>query len=77
MITHTYSGHVLRIYINEILHLSIPTWVAVQSWMDEGQYPYKIEYYLEKGQPVLTEYDTREKWSTILDIVDRVERLAW
>lgn len=78
MITHTYSGHILRIYIDDLLHLSIPTWVSMQSWMDEDPYvPYKIEYLLPDGEYVLTEYQTRERWATILGIIDRVERLAW
>lgn len=77
MITHTYSGHILRIYIDKVLYMSIPEWFAIQSWMDEGQYPYKIEFYFKEADPILAEYDTREKWIVILDILDRVERMAW
>lgn len=79
MITHKTTKGLLKIYINNKLHLVIllASWVSCQSWIDPSvEAPYKIEYYL-RGTSVLTEYDTIDKWLAILDILDTIEPIRY
>lgn len=63
--------YALRVYVNDILHVSIPRGnIAVQSWRD-GPNHYSIEYYYGAGQKILTEYDSEEKWHAVLAGLDR------
>jgi len=63
--------YALRVYVNDILHVSIPRGkIAVQSWRD-GPAHYSIEYQWGADQKTLTEYDSEEKWKAVLEGLDR------
>ncbi len=72
-ITCLRNNHNLRIYINEILHLQIimENHNGLQSWLEgTNNFNFFIELY-KKGQPsVLCEYDDKERWETILKLLD-------
>lgn len=69
--TITKSGNTLSIYINEILHLRVTDRVtAIHSWKEENNW-WKIEIQT-KDNTILLEYDTREKWVTILKLLDTI-----
>lgn len=59
-----------KIYINDLLHLYIADRiVAIQSWKNENTW-WKIEIQT-KHNTVLLEYDSFEKWKTILELIDK------
>lgn len=59
------SYNTLRIFIDNILHLSFKkdSLIGIQSWVEENKYC--IEYYLVNGS-ILSEYDSVVKWKLIL-----------
>ena len=63
----------LRIYINEILHISIKLdeILGIQSWIHSKK-SYKIEFYLKKST-ILCVYDNFYKWKTILTGIDNLD----
>lgn len=66
-------GHyALRIYFGDVLHLYIQRSQLgpFQAWRD-GPNHFSIEYHLNNGQKILTEYDHHEKWKTILAGLDQ------
>ncbi len=52
------------------LHLRRSKYIGFQSWM-QGEKNYLIEYSMDGGS-VLCEYDSREKWETIIRGLERV-----
>jgi len=61
-----------KVYINTLLHLSVPRadLVAMQSWLDKGMF--FIEYYcIHNGTPytVLSEYYDRDTWAQVLYLI--------
>ncbi len=52
------------------LHLQRPVY-AVQSWVQERQSKYTIQY-TTAGGDVTSEYDDKEKWGAILTELDKV-----
>jgi hypothetical protein len=52
------------------LHLQRPVY-AVQSWVQERQAKFTIQY-TTGGGDVTSEYDDREKWEAILSQLDKV-----
>lgn len=64
----------IKIYINDLLHLSIKVseYIGIQSWIYPGSTtPYNIEYYT-KSKKILTQYDSIEKWKTILTFINSI-----
>jgi hypothetical protein len=62
----------LKIYFGGVLHLHLQRPVfAVQSWVQERQAKFTIQY-LTAGGEVTSEYDDREKWLAILAALDKV-----
>lgn len=66
------KGTNVKIYINDLLHLSFvqSEYRGVQSWK-EGTNWYCIEYYFKDSKPIKCEYDSFEKWKTILELIDK------
>ncbi len=68
------SNKQIKIFINDILHLSIKQkqLVGIQSWIMgyDADRKYCIEYTL-KTSVVLSEYDDAEKWKSILDLLNK------
>lgn len=54
--------------IGGVLHLWIDRTklLGVQSWVKVGKRQFYIEFSMEGGATILADYDTREKWETIL-----------
>lgn len=64
---------VIRIYINELLHLSLrqDNLLGIQSYVfGYSQNDYRIEFYL-KETTIIVEYDTKDKWEQILRLIDQ------
>lgn len=64
----------IKIWINDLPHLFIDSTelVGIQSWKpEEPSKMYCIEYVF-KTTTMLTEYDTREMWETILKLLDDI-----
>lgn len=63
----------IAIRIGGVLHLWIerPKLLAVSSWVMSGRKQFFIEFVMEGGT-VTTDYDTREKWETILNQLQAV-----
>lgn len=64
----------LRIYIDNILHLELPidNHDGVQSWLVGTNNPYYcIEFYRKQGEPILLEYEDKDIWVRILDLIDK------
>ena len=63
----------LRLYINDLLHLELrmENHDGMQSWY-EGSFnsTYCIEFYRKEGNPILLQYDEKETWKTILQILN-------
>lgn len=59
----------IRIYINDILHLSLyNTELQIQSWKETKDW-YVIVFYIKYGK-IKAEYDDIEKWKEILKLID-------
>jgi hypothetical protein len=61
----------IKIYIDELLHLSAPKEdiVGFQSYL-QGHI-YCIKYYLRNNSEILCEYEKRELWEEILKEIDK------
>lgn len=65
------KGLYTKILINDLVHIAVLTskvtgyqaWVHSESW-------YCIEIYTEDS-PILCEYDTRDTWATILELLNK------
>jgi len=67
----TLKGDVLKIYIDNTLHLLIKEpIIGFQSWNRENRW-WEIEYYLP-SKTILTQYDNVDKWKTIVNALDNV-----
>jgi hypothetical protein len=68
----TSTGNFIKIYINDVLHISIKynDIASIQTWkMSNGWYC--IEYYLNGlDEPILSEYDNIDKWKSIIKLLD-------
>jgi len=65
------KGDVFKIYINDLIHLYIcEPIISVQSFNSQNKF-YNIEY-KTKNQTILTEYDTKEKFETILKELGKI-----
>ena len=66
----------IKIYIDDILHLSIvrEELISIQSWIMgyDGYRKYHIEY-TTKTNTIESEYDNIEKWKKILKLLDENE----
>jgi hypothetical protein len=62
----------IRIHIGDVLHLSIskPDLLGVHSWRFADR-NFSVEYVM-RGGTLLTEYDTEEKWKSILSQLDKL-----
>lgn len=62
-----------RIYINEVLHVSVNiiNLVAIQSYMTNNFFT--IDLYLKHGIIVNLEYGTIEKWKSMLEELKKIE----
>jgi len=64
-------GDIFTIHINDLLHLYIcEPIISVQSFNSQNKF-YNIEY-KTKNQTILTEYDTKEKFETILKELGKI-----
>jgi hypothetical protein len=64
----------IKIYINNILHLSINRNLlcGVQSWIDvtNNISIYSIEFYFKDSTKMLCQYNEKEKWENIIKNID-------
>jgi len=66
------SYECIKIRFGGILHLHLQRPVyAVQSWVQERQAKFTIQYTTAAGE-VTSEYDDKEKWLAILASLDKV-----
>jgi hypothetical protein len=72
IVTHKLRVDIVKIYVEGILHLffSKHQLIGIQSWV-EGKDFFVIEITLSDGI-ILCEYDTKEKWLSILAILDEI-----
>lgn len=72
-VTTTYDS--IRVYFGETLHLCLsrPRLVGFQSWR-EDETKFCIEYLLDGGS-ILCEYDSEEKWMSILSQLEKLRTL--
>jgi len=70
--THKRTYEQLKVYINGQLHLQIKLMdlVGFQSWI-HGEAEYFIEYYFSSRDKITTVYGDKERWSAMLDILDK------
>jgi hypothetical protein len=62
----------IKIRFGGILHVHLQRPIfAVQSWVQERQVKYTIQY-TTAGGDVTSEYDDREKWASILTALDKI-----
>ena len=67
----TLIGDVFTIHINDLLHLYIcEPIISVQSFNSQNKF-YNIEY-KTKNQTILAEYDTKDKFETILKELGKI-----
>lgn len=61
----------LKIYINGCihLHLKLLDLIGFQSWI-HGEKEYFIEYYFSGGNKITTAYGEKDRWISILKILD-------
>ena len=75
MIHHVIANDTFKLYIDNLLHLSlnIHYLVGLQSWKPtfQGEY-YTIEFYYLNKQVITCEYVDEKLWKEILEIVDKL-----
>lgn len=61
------------IKFNGLLHVTFKrsNLISIQSWR-QGENNYYIEYLFNEGNPLLTDYDSKEKWEEILKELEKV-----
>ena len=68
----TVSYESVKIRFGGLLHMHLQRPIyGVQSWVQERQAKFTIQY-LTAGGEVTSEYDSREKWESILSQLDKV-----
>jgi len=67
----TTTGNFVKIFINGLLHLSIKKGktISIQTWIMNDYY--FIEYTLEGGETILSEYDEIDKWKSIIELINK------
>lgn len=68
------SFYKIKIYIDKILHLSIrkEDFIGLQSWIEgEGESKEYIIEYVFKTTTIVSEYDSIDKWKSILNLLDK------
>lgn len=73
-ITHYKDYHHFKIYIDDILHLSlkIEDYAGVQSWINgRTGSVYEIELYVKGISHIVLGYDKKETWEKILKLIDQ------
>lgn len=69
--TISISGEEVKIFINDILHLSFKEKIlSIQSWNEQNKF-WKIEI-KTKHTTSLVEYDSPEKWKQILELLNKI-----
>lgn len=71
----TTSGNYIKIYINDINHITIPhsKKIIMQNWIDgEGTDTWFCIQIVVEGITTLYEYDDFNKWKTIIGLFDLV-----
>ena len=64
-------GDEVKIFINNILHLSFKEKIlSIQSWNEQNKF-WKIEIQT-KNTKTLIEYDSPEKWTQILELLNKL-----
>lgn len=64
-------GDEIKIFINDILHLSFKEKIlSIQSWGEQNKF-WKIEIKTEHTS-TLVEYDSQEKWRQILELLNKI-----
>jgi len=76
-ITHKSTEHYDKLYINGVLYISLPKLhhSPLQSYIDnetKSEWKYVIEIYLPERPILKLEYDTEEKWKTVLGELDNI-----
>jgi len=67
---------IVKIYINDLVHIQfrVSDLIGTQSWLDGSEnVKYTIEYTFNGGVVILSEYFVREKWITILQLLDTIK----
>jgi len=67
------SFHGIKIYINDILHISflMENYTGIQSWYEGNKTKiYYIEISFKEGEQLLLEYTEFDNWKTILKLID-------
>ena len=64
-------GDIFTIHINDLLHLYIcEPIISIQSYNKQDKF-FNIEYQT-KNQTIITEYDSKDKWITILKELGKI-----
>jgi len=67
----------VKIYINDILHVCVKqkNFIGFQAWREgsETREKYHVIEYYTKDKTFKTEYNEREKWISILDLLDKLK----
>lgn len=65
------SGDEVKVFINDILHLSFKEKIlSIQSWNEQNKF-WCIEI-KTKNTNILVEYDSPEKWEKILNLLNKI-----
>lgn len=65
------SGDEVKVFINNILHLSFKEKIlSIQSWNEQNKF-WKIEIQT-KNTITLIEYDSEDKWKQILNLLNQI-----
>ncbi len=65
------SGDEVKLFINDVLHLSFKEKIlAIQSWNEQNKF-WKIEI-KTKNTSTIVEYDSSEKWNQILKLLNEI-----
>jgi len=67
-----YHYRSLKIYFDDVLHLYIKHLTSFQSWVNNVQKKYIIEYYDNKNNEIKTEYLDEDIWKNILKQLDHI-----
>lgn len=72
MITSRFEGKTFKIYLHEVLHISIYTdnYLGTVSWIEAPGWWCIYLYMQNLPEPILLEYDNEERWKAVIKEID-------
>lgn len=71
-ISITTKGAWIKIFIGDLLHVTFNRHrlIGIQTWIQGDDDKYCVEFTFRGGATILSEYNTRDKWESVIKAID-------